>query len=646
MQLAGALGSSRGRAVVLALLLLPLTACQVIAPQPQGEPRLAIDRSALASGGATARPGGLDLTYAVKRGTIRETLSIPGKVVPARSAQLEFKNSGTVTAVHVRSGQSVKQGDVLAELTLDDAALDAAQTRAVLADLAYESQQAKVDQLRRGTSPDALDAARAAVLKAQVEIQKTQLSRSLGGGAAATQDSPTAGASVQSADRQLAIARLSLQQAREDRDDAKAALARTQSLAQTSGSAAIRAAQRRLSEATIRLDQARTEPAATRVRREIAGQEVRLQYAQQDLREANDTADNLDRTKDPTGILGANALAAVKNLSRQVSDARARLVELRADLETAKVADQQAQQLAQLAVDQAQDDLARAQATDPGDRETAQARVRAAERKLEVETIQVQAAEASAALARDTSLTDLDLQVKEADLALAQAKLADLQKGPAADELARETKRAALLRDEADAARQGAQGVALVVAPFDGVVSSVDARVGQAVDGRATVVRLAQVGGLSVMANASETEVTQIGADQKVDVAFPGLGDAVATGTIVDISGAAVAGSDKAAYPVLVELQGPPPTLKLGMSALLTVSLREAKDALYVPSNAVRKVEGKTVVTTVDAAGQVADAPVRVGATYGSDVEVLGGLKEGDLVAIFTPGTSATAKKP
>ena len=84
--------------------------------------------------------------------------------------------------------------------------------------------------------------------------------------------------------------------------------------------------------------------------------------------------------------------------------------------------------------------------------------------------------------------------------------------------------------------------------------------------------------------------------------------------------------------------------LKLGMSAMLNVDLRTAQDVLYVPGDAIRTVGEQTLATMVSSTGQVVDTPVRVGATFGSNVEVLSGLQEGDVVTVFS-ATVASAKR-
>src|SRR5437899_6378685 len=157
---------------VLASLSLPLmSACQVLAPQAQPQPQLFVDRGSTTGAPSSAivpssARSQIDTTYTVTRGTIHDAVTVAGKVAPARAAQLNFASAGTVTAVFVRSGQSAKQGEPLAELQLSKESLDAAQHQALIAQLTYESQAAKVKDLQAGALPGALADAQAAVTRA------------------------------------------------------------------------------------------------------------------------------------------------------------------------------------------------------------------------------------------------------------------------------------------------------------------------------------------------------------------------------------------------------------------------------------------------------------------------------------------------
>jgi RND family efflux transporter MFP subunit len=736
---------------ILASLSLPLmSACQVLAPAAQPQPQLFVDR-----GSATAVPNApivppstrsqIDTTYTVTRGTIHDAVAVAGKVAPARSAQLNFASAGTVTAVFVHSGESATQGEPLAELQLSKESLDLAQHQSLIAQLTYESQAAKVKDLQAGALPGALADAQAAVARTAAAQREAELKTPVGSPAAAP-------------DSTVGLAQLDVDQAQRDLNQATQARDQkaTDSAARvTATSALTRAAERRVGDASSKLDQLTAAQAAAgatheqdvqlagvdlrqatsdlqtaqqaeaRVRRQIPDEmqravhlaELDLQEANRALRETQDADQRLNAEGPTAGrtheaILAdivrvewtvqaaknsvssatikldqaraalvstpemaiASAQAAVATAQSHVNTASIKVDQARTSATTA--ADDQALQQARTAVQQATDDLAQArtaeqlarsdldavQATVPADGQDASvedAAVGAAEGRASAAALkltQAQAAQAvqtttQAAAQRDAvaqnQVANLDLRVKQADSAAAAAHLADLQAGSSSDAIDREARLADLLRDEADQTRLAAQAVVTLRAPFDGLVAAVAVSQGQAIDPRATVVRFAGNDGLTVIATASETEVSQLTADQQVDVTFPNLPDLTARGTIVDISGvgSTLDGGKTTSFPVRVDLATAPSQLKIGMAALLSVSLREAPNVLYLPANTIRQSNGTSLVSRLETDGKVTDVPIQIGSTYGSDVEITGGLTEGDVVAVFRTGGTTVANQ-
>ncbi|WP_232681959.1 biotin/lipoyl-binding protein, partial [Nocardioides sp. R-C-SC26] len=78
--------------------------------------------------GAGARPPAVT-TATVSRETVQETVAISGTIAPARSADLDFAVSGTVTRVLVEAGDEVRRGQALARI--DATSLRAARSAAL-----------------------------------------------------------------------------------------------------------------------------------------------------------------------------------------------------------------------------------------------------------------------------------------------------------------------------------------------------------------------------------------------------------------------------------------------------------------------------------------------------------------------------------
>ncbi len=97
-----------------------------------------------------------------KAAQVSERIISEGRVTPVKSAALSFQSSGLVTAVSVALGDKVEAGKVLAQLDTRLLELQQAQAEANLA-----SAQAKLNQLKRGPTPEDLAAAQQNVVSAQ-----------------------------------------------------------------------------------------------------------------------------------------------------------------------------------------------------------------------------------------------------------------------------------------------------------------------------------------------------------------------------------------------------------------------------------------------------------------------------------------------
>ena len=64
--------------------------------------------------------GAIDTTYVVQRGSVVKTIELNGRVVSMDEMSLHFKAVGYVKEVHVKQGDLVQVGDLLAELETDD----------------------------------------------------------------------------------------------------------------------------------------------------------------------------------------------------------------------------------------------------------------------------------------------------------------------------------------------------------------------------------------------------------------------------------------------------------------------------------------------------------------------------------------------
>jgi len=118
----------------------------------------------LTRGGGSGTPQAL--TAQATAGTVKQTVSASGTIEPAKTADLDFTVSGTVTKVYVAAGDRVTKGQPIAKV--DDAALVAARTAAQASYAAAVTQH--TDDLDAGVSDVQLAADQTAELSAQSSL--------------------------------------------------------------------------------------------------------------------------------------------------------------------------------------------------------------------------------------------------------------------------------------------------------------------------------------------------------------------------------------------------------------------------------------------------------------------------------------------
>ena len=162
----------------------------------------------------------------------------------------------------------------------------------------------------------------------------------------------------------------------------------------------------------------------------------------------------------------------------------------------------------------------------------------------------------------------------------------------------------------------------------DGVISAVNAEVGQVVAAGQTVLTLVQSGELEVVANIPENKIAALQIGQRVSVDFWATNDLV-SGTVREISPMADSASRTFAVKIsLPELQN----VQLGMTANVSMTSAATSSAIVLPLSAIYQTDNAAQVWLVDG-GKVSLRKVEVTAFDDNNVQVRG-LKSGDKVVI------------
>ncbi len=186
---------------------------------------------------------------------------------------------------------------------------------------------------------------------------------------------------------------------------------------------------------------------------------------------------------------------------------------------------------------------------------------------------------------------------------------------------------------------------AKIVAPFDGVVTTVGPVVG-AQGGGNTTIKLADNTQYHVDVLVDEAEIAQVKTGQQVKVTFDALTDVSTTGTVTRISPAGTVSNGVVNYTVRVDLDPVTATLRNDMTSSVSVIVGMHANVLAVPGGAIRSdTEGGYYVNVVQTDGTAKQVPVTTGYTDGTLTEVAGEIQQGQQVYISEPTTTTTTQQ-
>lgn len=193
-----------------------------------------------------------------------------------------------------------------------------------------------------------------------------------------------------------------------------------------------------------------------------------------------------------------------------------------------------------------------------------------------------------------------------------------------------------------------------IVAPFDGVISSVPVKVGDSATGAiATIITKQKIATVSL----NEVDIAKINLGQKVTLTFDAIDSLTITGKVVEIDSIGTVSSGVVTYSVKISLDLDDNRVKPGMSVSAVIITDTVQDVIVVPNGAVKTKNGTSYVEVFDAAlpqaatgvqGSVSlSMPRQVEITAGlvsdTSTEIISGLKVGDI--IVTKTISSTAAK-
>ena len=197
--------------------------------------------------------------------------------------------------------------------------------------------------------------------------------------------------------------------------------------------------------------------------------------------------------------------------------------------------------------------------------------------------------------------------------------------------------------DEAQIAVDDAQrnqSNARLVAPFDGVVSAVNYGAGETASGAA--VTLIDPSVLQVKVTISEVDIAKVQLGETAAMTLDALTGKAYTATVISVSPVGTVSSGVVNYTATLEIKNADGAIKPGMTANLALEVERRDNVLLVPVRAVR-TSGTRKIVTVQADGQSTQNTVTTGLSNDTSIEIVSGLKEGDVVVINATTTSTSS---
>ncbi len=221
-------------------------------------------------------------------------------------------------------------------------------------------------------------------------------------------------------------------------------------------------------------------------------------------------------------------------------------------------------------------------------------------------------------------------------LAVAQAQLEDAQRewdrlknGPDPNDIAAAQARV-------DAAKASI-ALAHISAPFAGTITQVSGLVGDQVAPGTQAFRVDDLSRLQVDVQVSEVDINSVQVGQPVTLTFDAITGKSYNGKVVEVAQAGDVVSGAVNFTVTVELTNADADVKPGMTAAVTIVVKQLENVLLVQNEAVRQVNNQQVVYIISN-NVVQEVPVVLGASSDTSSEVVsGGLKVGDEIILNPP---------
>jgi HlyD family secretion protein len=169
-----------------------------------------------------------------------------------------------------------------------------------------------------------------------------------------------------------------------------------------------------------------------------------------------------------------------------------------------------------------------------------------------------------------------------------------------------------------------------IIAPFNGTVTRIDAKVGDVItyDSSSSArnifaIRIDDISTFYIDFTVSELYVTSIKEGMPVKIIFAALPNKVYNGVVYKVSDVGTQSGWNITFDVTVALTNADEDVRAGMTADLTLEIAHVDNAKYVPQTAILKKNGNYAVNLKRGNGDMEEIPVEIGLISGTNVQII-----------------------
>ena len=238
------------------------------------------------------------------------------------------------------------------------------------------------------------------------------------------------------------------------------------------------------------------------------------------------------------------------------------------------------------------------------------------------------------------STTALDEAEEKLAVLLARINLANEELKLKQSQLKNDSRLAQAMVDKAQANLNEEEiqlSYATITVPIDGIVAFVSTQEGETVVASLnapTFVTLIDLRKLEVTVFVDETDIGRIEVGQRAKFTVDTYANQFFNGKVREIHPKAVIKDNVVNYEVILDIEKKKAAkLRPEMTANVVVTTGTRKNVLTLPKEAVKR-EGKKTFVVMQVNGELEDKPIELGWRDSGRIEVVSGLKEGDLIGI------------